>query len=251
MPVLAVVNRKGGVGKSTLCVNLAAGLAERGERVLVCDLDPQAAATSHLGVDYTAQDSLADVLQGDRSLDAVIVPTAHGVDLVPSSPFLINAETQLLQVPGREKLLSEQLAAMQTPYAWVLLDTPPSLGVLTLNALAAADLVLIVAIPEFASVEAVGHTMESIAVVRRRLNDRLRLLGVVANRTEPRVKSVQEVCRRFEALGALVLASRVRKTVRLADAFGFQEPILTFDPRHPVCDDIRGLTEEVARLASP
>jgi len=250
MPVLALVNRKGGVGKSTVCVNLAACLAERGERVLVCDLDPQAAATFHLGVDYTQQPSLLDVLQGDRSIAQVVLPTRHGVDLAPSSPFLVNAETQLLQVAGCERLFAEQLEAASIDYGWILLDTPPSLGILTLSGLGAADVVLIVATPEFASVEAVGQTMETIAVVRRRLNQKLRLLGVIANRVEARVRSVDEVCRRIQGLGVPLLASRVRKTVRLADAFGFQEPILTFDPRHPVCNDIRDLTEEVVRLAS-
>ena len=250
MPVLALVNRKGGVGKSTVCVNLAACLAERGERVLVCDLDPQAAATFHLGVDYTQQPSLLDVFQGDRSIAEVVLPTRHGVDLAPSSPFLVNAETQLLQVAGRERLFAEQLEAVSIDYGWILLDTPPSLGILTLSGLGAADVVLIVATPEFASVEAVGQTMETIAVVRRRLNQKLRLLGVIANRVEARVRSVDEVCRRIQGLGVPLLASRVRKTVRLADAFGFQEPILTFDPRHPVCNDIRDLTEEVVRLAS-
>jgi len=250
MPVLAVVNRKGGVGKSTICVNVAACLAEGGRRVLVCDLDPQAAATFHLGVDYTEEPNLVDVLQGGLALGATIRTTPHGVDLAPSSPFLVNAEAQLLQVPGREKLLAEHLESLESRYAWVLLDTPPSLGVLTLNALAAADLVLIVAIPEFASIEAVGQTIETIAVVRQRLNPKLRLLGAVANRVERRVRSVEEVCWRLEGLGVPLLSSRVRKTVRLADAFGFQQPILTFDPRHPASHDIRCLTEEVVRLAS-
>ena len=250
MPVLAIANRKGGVGKSTLCVNLAAALAERGGRVLVCDLDPQAAATVHLGIDYTAGPTLVDVFAGDLALSEVVLGTAHGVGVAPSSPFLVQAETQLLQVPGREKILAEQLDGVRADHDWVVLDTPPSLGVLTLNALAAAEFVLIVALPEFASVEAVGHTLETIAVVRRRLNPQLRLLGVATNRVESRPKSVHEVCRRMEALGVPLLQTRVRKTVRLADAFGFQEPILAFDPRHPVSDDIRQLAEEVSRLAA-
>lgn len=250
MSIVALANRKGGVGKSTLAVNLAACLVESGSRVLVCDLDPQAAATVHLGIDYSKSGTLVDVLSGGAELAEVVVHTKFGIHVTPASPFLVGTETALIHEPGRETILRQALTPILAQYDWMLVDTPPSLGILTLNALTASEYVLIPAIAEFASVEAVAQTLETVRVIQRRLNNGLHVLGVVANRVEARIRSVGEVCRRFEELGCPVLSSRVRKSVRLADAFGFQEPITTFDPHHPVCSDIRALAEEVRNLVA-
>jgi chromosome partitioning protein len=249
MPVVAVANRKGGVGKSTLTVNLAACLAELGERVLVLDLDPQAAATYHLGVDYSGRPTLAEVLTDGVQLEAVVVETAFGVDVAPGSPLLAASETRLVSEAGREFLLQEALGDASEWWSWVLIDTAPSLGVLTLNALTAAECILIPAVPQFACVEPVAMTLETVGSVRKRLNKGLRVLGVVPNLVERNIRSVSEVLRRVEELGVPVLPTHVRKSVRLADALGFQQPMTAFDPRHPACGDLRELTKEVVRRA--
>jgi len=249
MPEIALVSRKGGVGKTTLAVNIAACLANQGGRVLLCDLDPQAAATSHLGVDYTNLRTVGDLFEGAAEAKDVVVRSRFGVDLIPASPRLAVTEISLLQTPGGECLLREALQDIRSEYDWILVDTPPSLGKLTLNALVAAKWVLIPALAEWASVEPVAHTLEAVEAVQRRLNGELRVAGIAMNRVNTRTRSAQLVRERLADLGVPVMTGTLRATVRISDALGCQEPILTHDPRHAVCADVLTLTQEVVSIA--
>jgi chromosome partitioning protein len=243
--VITVASRKGGVGKSTLTVNCAAALAELGGRVLLCDLDPQAASSLHLGVDYMAKDTLAEVLLGEAPLEAVLTHTQSGVDVAPGSPMLAAAEARISQQVGREAVFREIIDPIRADYDWILVDTPPSLGVLSLNAIVAGDYVLIPALPEAASVEAVAQTLETVEEASRRFRLQISVLGAVANRYQGRVRSHGEILERLEGLGIRVFRARVRQTVRLAEAFMWQEPMLARDPHHPASEDIRAVTREM------
>jgi chromosome partitioning protein len=247
---IAVVSRKGGVGKTTIAVNLAAALARRGDCVLLCDLDPQAAATCHLGVDYTDRLTMCEVLTGRERLDAIVCEGAGGVAVAPASTHLAVTEVELLQVPGGECMLREALGAVTARYNWVIIDTPPSLGKLTLNALVAAEWALVPALAEWASIDPVAQSLEAIEAVRNRLNRGIKVLGIVVNRVNARTRSTPVVQERLAELQVRVLDSRIRSTVRLSDALGYQEPIVTFDPGHPVTEDILSLTEEVTAIVS-
>ena len=247
MHVLALVCRKGGVGKSAIATNLAAGLAGTGRKVLLCDLDPQAASTVGLGIDYTAASpTLDDVFQGEAALTDALVRTRHGIDVAPSCPAMARTENALLQEPGRERILLGALAPLAGDYDWAIVDTPPSLATFTLNALVASDFLAIPAIPEFPSVEAVAHTLETIGlVVERGLNRNLRTLGVIANKHDSRTNTTAEVLRRIQGLGVPVFKTTIRKAVAVTNAYAFGESIFSFEPRHPVADEFRALTKEV------
>lgn len=178
---IAIVNQKGGVGKSTTAVNLGASLALLGHRVLLCDLDPQGNATSGLGAPKApASDSTYGVLLEGRSISETVVQTAvNGLFLLPASPHLAGAEVELVPLPAREKRLREALETTAESYHLVLLDCPPSLGLLTINALSAASEVLIPIQCEYYALEGLSQLMESVRLVQRHLNPALEITGVL------------------------------------------------------------------------
>jgi chromosome partitioning protein len=232
----ALANQKGGVGKTTTAVNLAACLGEAGARCLVVDLDPQANATSGLGV-RTDGVSTYDLLDGAQLAD-VTVPTAFpNLDLVPSRPDLAGAAVELAQRSDGESYLSQSLAGARAEYEFVFLDCPPSLGPLTVNALAAADQVLVPVQAEYYALEGLAQLVKSVELIRARLNPRLRIGGVLLTMVDGRTKLssevVEEVRRHF---GERVFRTTIPRSVRLAEAPSHGLPAIAYDRKSAGAD---------------
>jgi chromosome partitioning protein len=229
--VYALANQKGGVGKTTTAINLAACLAEAGERALVIDLDPQANATSGLGMRANGTSSY-DLLDG-ASLDELAKHTAFAnLDLVPSKPDLAGAVVELAAREDGERYLAQALASGTSQYDFVFVDCPPALGPLTVNALAAADRVLVPVQAEYYALEGLTQLMQSIDLIRRRLNPGLGIGGVLLTMVDGRTRLAQdveaEVRRHF---GPLVFRTSVPRSVRLAEAPSHGLPAIAYDRR--------------------
>ena len=231
--VFALANQKGGVGKTTTAINLAACLAEAGERTLVVDLDPQATATSGLGERANGRSSY-DLLDGAPLAELVQRTRFSNLDLVASRPDLAGAEVQLARHSNGEPLLAQPLAAARARYGFVFLDCPPSLGPLTVNALAAAERVLVPVQCEYYALEGLTQLLGSIERVRARLNPRLALAGLLLTMADRRTRLASEVeaeVRRH--FGDLVFSAVVPRSVRLAEAPSHGLPITAYDPESP------------------
>src|SRR6185369_14887443 len=227
--VYALANQKGGVGKTTTAINLAACLAEAGERTLVVDLDPQANATSGLGERANGSSSL-DLLDG-IALERLIRPTKFAnLDLVPSKPELAGAAVELSRRADGERYLAESLAGAGARYSFVFLDCPPSLGPLTVNALAAADRVLVPVQAEYYALEGLSQLLRSVDIIKARLNPRLGIAGVLLTMVDARTRlsaDVDSEVRRH--LGELVFRTTVPRSVRLAEAPSHGLPAIAYD----------------------
>jgi len=231
--VTACTNQKGGVGKTTTVVNLAAYLALSGISTLVIDIDPQGNATSGLGIDRRALErSVYDVLIDRAPLDEVIVGTAvDGLDLMPSSPALSGAEIELVDVPARERRLAASLAELNGRYERVLIDCPPSLGLLTVNALTAADGVLIPIQTEYYALEGLSQLVNTIRLVREELNPRLEIDGVLLTMYDARTNlSAQVAAEVRRHMDGTVFETVVPRSVRLSEAPSHGLPIALYDP---------------------
>ena len=231
--IYAVANQKGGVGKTTTAINLAACLARAGERSLVVDLDPQANATSGLGMRANGT-STYDLLDGAPVAELAKRTPFENLDLVPAKPELAGALVELARRDDGERYLVDPLAAAREEYAFVFLDCPPSLGPLTVNALAAADRVLVPVQAEYYALEGLAQLVQSIELIRARLNPRLALGGLLLTMVDGRTRLAadvsDEVRRHF---GALVFDTVVPRSVRLAEAPSHGLPAIAYDPRSP------------------
>ena len=231
--VVAVANQKGGVGKTTTAINLGAALAARGFAVTVIDLDPQGNASTGLGIDATTRRlSVYDLLLGDAPFADVVRPTAFdGLSIVPATTDLASADAELMASKRRITHLRAALLRAETDAELILIDCPPALGLLTLNALVAASTVLVPLQAEFFALEGLSQLLKTVREVRASANPRLRLEGVVLTMYDAR----NNICRQVEAdvrgtLGDLVFRTRIPRNVRLSEAPSFAMPILTFDP---------------------
>jgi len=232
--IYALANQKGGVGKTTTAVNLGAYLAAAGQRILLVDVDPQANATSHLGIDrqslpHSTYDVLLDGLPADQ---AIVLTKQVRLDLLPSATTLAGAEVELVGLMAREHRLNRALEPVVDRYDYVLLDCPPSLGLLTINALAAArDGVLIPVQCEYLALEGLGHLLQTIYLVRDNLNPRLTIAGVMLTMFDARTnlsKQVADEVRHF--FPAYVFQTIIPRTVRLSEAPSYGETILSYAP---------------------
>lgn len=250
MKILAVCNQKGGAGKTALTVNLAASLAEQGERVLVVDMDPQGSATSRLGVD--AQDQgrawAQLLLDGSGDLNALVTSTvSQGVDVVPSGGFLEATEKQLPSEVGSESVLARLIGHLpKDRWTRILIDTRPSLGHFTLASLVAAQKVLVPVVMSRDAVAGLTRLTDMMAKVQERLNPTLSLLGIVACKVQPRPTLDKLTLDWLQKhYGDLLFASQIRETVLVREAESKREPVLTYAPKHVVSNDFRALATEL------
>jgi chromosome partitioning protein len=247
--VIAMCNQKGGVGKTTSTINLAAALAEYGRRVLIVDFDPQGAASVGLGISPHELERTVYNLLMERTavLAELIRPTAiPGLDLLPSNIDLSAAEVQLVGEVARESVLARVLRPALDDYDVVLIDCQPSLGLLTVNALTAAHGVLIPLECEFFALRGVALLIETIEKVRDRLNPRLEVDGILATMYDPRTLHAREVVARLnEAFGSTLLHTMIGRTVKFPDSSVAAEPITTYAPTHPGAIAYRQLAREL------
>jgi chromosome partitioning protein len=229
--VYALANQKGGVGKTTTAINLAACLAEAGERALVIDLDPQANATSGLGMRANGTSSY-DLLDGLSVLEAAKRTPFANLDLVPSRPELAGASVELARREDGERYLNDALEVARGAYSFVFLDCPPSLGPLTVNALAGSDRVLVPVQAEYYALEGLAQLTTSIELVRRRLNPQLALGGVLLTMVDGRTRLSADVSSEVRKhFGDLVFKTVVPRSVRLAEAPSYGLPAIAYDRR--------------------
>ena len=230
--IVSIANQKGGVAKTTTAVNLGAALALRGHRILIVDVDPQANATTGLGIDHRAlEGSTYDLLLGDAALEQILVPTAvAGLSVAPASQDLAGAEVELVGAMARERKLAEALGGVEDHFDMVFLDCPPSLGLLTINALAAAHDLIVPVQCEYYALEGLGQLLGNAERARRALNPDLRVAGFLLTMYDARTKLSSQVADEVRShFGSLVYATVVPRSVRLSEAPSFGEPVVTLD----------------------
>ena len=227
--IIAIVNQKGGVGKTTTCVNLAAALTEAGKRVLLCDFDPQANATSGIGVDKTVSKGIYEVVIGDVPAADAVVHTRYG-DVLPSNKALAGAGIELITMERREFLLRDALGSLRDQYDYIFIDCPPSLELLTLNALCAADGILVPVQGEYFALEGLPDLMNTVRLVRRSLNPRLELEGVLLTMFDGRPNLALQVAEEVKHdFPGKVYATVIPRNVRLSEAPSHGKPITSYD----------------------
>jgi chromosome partitioning protein len=261
MRKIAVINQKGGVGKTATAVNLSAALAAAGRRVCLIDLDPQAHATLHLGIEPAREGpSVYNVLTGSAKLGDVRRQVAENLWVVGSHIDLAAAEVELAGMVGREVILRDHLADDE-PFDFVIMDCPPSLGVLTLNALTAAEEVFIPLQPHFLALHGLSKLLETVALVARRLNRHLHVTGIVLCLYESGTRLAAEVSDDLQTFlgqtnggtpwsGAQVFGTRIRRNIRLAEAPSFGQSIFQYAPESAGAQDYAALAEEVLATAA-
>ena len=242
---IAIVNQKGGVGKTTTCVNLAAALQKLGKRVLVCDFDPQGNATSGFGVDKsTLSPSVYEVLVSGADVKKAIVST-QWCDVIGSNKSLAGATVELIGMADREHLLKQALDQVAENYDYIFIDCPPSLELLTLNALCAAQYILVPVQCEYYALEGLSDLLTTVRIVKRQLNPGLELMGVILTmydgRTNLSMQVAEEVKRHFPGK---VYASVIPRNVRLSEAPSHGKPVAAYDPWSRGTEAYKALAEE-------
>lgn len=250
MRAIAIINQKGGSGKTTTAVNLGACLAQRGKKVLLVDADPQAHATIHLGLNpYELEKTLYDIITNSQPADEAICPTpVKGLDLIPSHIELSGAEVELASVVGRERVLKDSLQSCRRKYDYLLIDCPPSLGLLTLNALNAVQEVFIPIQAEFFALEGMTKLLKTIEIVKARLNRKLEVTGVLITLYDVRKNICRDVAEQVEKhFAGKVFKTMIRDNVKLAEAPSYKEPIVTYAPTSHGSQDYQQLAREVVK----
>jgi chromosome partitioning protein len=246
--VYAIANQKGGVGKTTTAVNLAACVAEAGYEALLIDVDPQCNATVGLGIGKDRDPTIYEVLIDSTPLgDAVVATDVEHLALVPASPDLAGATVELPRIAGSETRLREALASIRDDYAFVFLDCPPSLGPLTINALVAADRVIVPVQSEYFALEGLAGLLDTLGLVQRELNPSLTIGGMLLTMHDGRTRLAQDVEREIrEHFPEHVFATVIPRNVRVGEAPSFGKPVIHHDPHCPGADAYFELAKEVA-----
>ena len=263
MRSIAIMNQKGGVGKTTTAVNLCAALADAGQRVCLIDLDPQAHASLHFGIEPQFKTpSIYDVLVREARLADVQRQVAENLYVVPSHLDLAAAEVELVGVVGREVILRDRLRQYDQPLDYVFVDCPPSLGILTLNALAAVQAVFIPLQPHFLALHGLGKLLETIELVAKRLNHRLTLSGIILCMYDVTTRLASEVSEDVDEFfrtarqqqtpwsGARTFQTRIRRNIRLAEAPSFGKSIFQYAPDSNGAHDYRQLAREILAVST-
>lgn len=246
--VIAIINQKGGVGKSTTAINLSAALGEMGKQVLLIDLDPQGNSSSGLGVEKNrVSRCIYDALLNDIPLTDIIIPdVSKGLDVVPATINLAGAEVELVSEMARENRLKDAIGPMRGRYDYIFIDCPPSLGLLTINALVVADKLLIPIQCEFYALEGVTKLLDSMKRVKSRLNPSLDIYGVLLTMSDNRTtlsRQVSDEVRRY--FGKIVFETSIPRTVKLSEAPSFGQPITQYDPTGKGAQSYIDLAKEV------
>ena len=246
--VYAIANQKGGVGKTTTAVNVAACIAEAGYRTLLVDVDPQGNATTGLGGSRAEGPGLYEVLSGDVAAPDALRPTGvENLFLLASGPDLAGANMELPRLPGSETRLRDALAPVRDRFAFVLLDCPPSLGPLTVNALVAADRVIVPVQTEYFALEGLAGLLDTLSLVQRELNPRLTVAGMLLTMHDSRTKLAQDVEREVRThFPSLVFDTVIPRNVRLGEAPSFGRPVIHHDPHCAGSEAYFELAKEVA-----
>lgn len=249
--IIAIVNQKGGVGKTTTTVNLTAALTELGKRVLMCDFDPQANATSGMGVDKNAASpNIYDVLISQADPKKAVVSTKYG-DVLPSNKMLAGAGVEMIALPQREYLLQQALNALAPDYDYILIDCPPSLEMLTVNALCAAGSLLVPVQCEYYALEGLSDLLTTVRLIKRSLNPSIALEGVLLtmfdSRTNLSLQVAEEVKRHFPGQ---VYATVIPRNVRLSEAPSHGKPVTSYDTFSRGAEAYRALAEELVSIHS-
>jgi chromosome partitioning protein len=248
--VISIFNQKGGVGKTTTNVNLCAALAIKGKKVLSIDIDPQGNSTSGFGIDKNSLEySIYDVLIEDIDINKVILKTEiENLELIPANIQLAGAEIELTNTKFREKTLKEKMNLLDKKYDFIIIDCPPSLGLLSLNALTASNTVLIPIQCEYYSLEGVGQLLDTVKLVNKNLNPKLEIEGVLLNmfdgRTNLSIQVVEEVKKYFKNK---VYKTVIPRNVRLAEAPSFGQPIMLYDDKSTGSEAFLKVTDEIIK----
>jgi chromosome partitioning protein len=251
--VYAIANQKGGVGKTTTAVNVAACIAEAGFATLLVDIDPQANATLGIGAAKDLEPNIYDVLAGRASFSDAIRDTAIAtLKLVPSHPDLAGANVELPREPGSETRLREALTGIRERFEYVLLDCPPSLGPLTVNALVAADRVIVPVQTEYFALEGLAGLLDTLALIQRELNPRLTIAGMLLTMHDGRTRLARDVEREVrQHFPALVFDTVIPRNVRVGEAPSYGRPVTHHDPHCAGADAYFELAKEVVRAGAP
>ncbi len=246
---IAITNQKGGSGKTTTAVNLAAALGERKRRVLVIDLDPQCSATSWFGIKNTDKGLFGVFIENRNVTDIINNTNVPNVAVIPASPWLVGVEKALAGEVGAETILRRHLQNLpHDRWDYLLIDCPPALGILTINALAAVKEVLVPVEAHVLALEGLAQLLQTVDVVKERLNPELEISGILACRVDGRTRHAQEVVEHLQGrFGNLVYNTVIRENVRLAECPSFGKPITQYDPRSYGAADYRALAREIIR----
>lgn len=243
MTIIAVINQKGGTGKTTTAANLGVALASLGKKILLIDLDPQANLTYSFGISSPEKGTMVEVLQGKKTLQSILME-CEGLSLAPSSTALTDVEVSLVNKIGRERILKDSFAGLRG-YDYVFIDCPPSLSVLTINALNCADEVLIPSQMEVLSMQGLAQLLETIGEVRKVLNEKLKVVGIVPSMYDARRKLSEEVLKEIKSnFKETVFKTPIRECVKIAEAPSFAKTVLTYAPSSNGALDFLSLAKE-------